>query len=82
MEDSKKRKHGESGNGELPTSMPEEELRLLLDPLRKDQLVNLLVKLGIQNYSVAEEIRGVARDNVMMVVVLLEDGANHPLRGS
>ncbi|KAK1282734.1 hypothetical protein QJS10_CPB22g01470 [Acorus calamus] len=65
----------ESGNGELPTSMPEEELRLLLDPLRKDQLVDLLVKLktsntqnnpqtlcirGIQNYSVAKEIRGVA----------------------
>ncbi|XP_058073461.1 UBP1-associated protein 2C-like isoform X3 [Magnolia sinica] len=60
MEDSKKRKLEETGNGQ-PSSLPSEEhLRLLLDPLRKDQLLDLLVKLGSQYPSVAEEIRGVA----------------------
>ncbi|XP_058073462.1 uncharacterized protein LOC131222423 isoform X4 [Magnolia sinica] len=45
MEDSKKRKLEETGNGQ-PSSLPSEEhLRLLLDPLRKDQLLDLLVKL-------------------------------------
>ena len=46
MEDIKKRKLGEAvGNGE--TSSSEEELRLLLDPLPKPQLVHLLSKLYV-----------------------------------
>lgn len=63
MDESKKRKHEESGNGgegEIPSVDSEQQLRLLLDPLRKDQLVDLLAKLGTQYPTVAEEIRGVA----------------------
>ncbi|PKA47320.1 Glycine-rich RNA-binding protein 4, mitochondrial [Apostasia shenzhenica] len=69
MEESKKRKlAGAEGvleqpgedNGELLALQSERHLRSLLDPLRKDQLVDLLVKLGMQTPVVAEEIRGVA----------------------
>ncbi|KAM3738309.1 hypothetical protein ACB098_09G122600 [Castanea mollissima] len=57
MEDVKKRKVGEGvGNGETS----EEEMRLLLDPLPKPQLVHLLSKLGSQYPSIAEEIRSIA----------------------
>ncbi|KAF5737337.1 UBP1-associated protein 2C-like [Tripterygium wilfordii] len=58
MEDSKKRKMEETDNdGESTT---QEELRLLLDPLAKSQLVDLLSRLGTQYPSVAEEIKGLA----------------------
>ncbi|KAF5473351.1 hypothetical protein F2P56_009968 [Juglans regia] len=58
MEDMKKRKLGEAaGDEEIPS---EEELRLLLDPLPKPQLVHLLSKLGSQYPSIAEEIRSIA----------------------
>uniref|UniRef100_A0A7N2M2M1 RRM domain-containing protein n=1 Tax=Quercus lobata TaxID=97700 RepID=A0A7N2M2M1_QUELO len=62
MEDVKKRKVGEAvGNGETSsTSSSEEEMRLLLDPLPKPQLVHLLSKLGSQYPSIAEEIRSIA----------------------
>ncbi|XP_075638557.1 UBP1-associated protein 2C-like isoform X1 [Castanea sativa] len=57
MEDVKKRKVGEGvGNGETS----EEEMRLLLDPLPKPQLVHILSKLGSQYPSIAEEIRSIA----------------------
>ena len=42
MEDSKKRKLDEAGNGDVSSR---EELRLLLEPLAKPQLVDLLSKL-------------------------------------
>lgn len=45
MDESKKRKLAEAGNGELSPTNSEQHLRLLLDPLRKDQLVDLLAKL-------------------------------------
>uniref|UniRef100_A0A1D1XEH3 Heterogeneous nuclear ribonucleoprotein D0 n=1 Tax=Anthurium amnicola TaxID=1678845 RepID=A0A1D1XEH3_9ARAE len=57
MKDSKKRSLEESECGDLPSA---EDLKLLLDPLRKDQLVEILLKLGTQYPSVAEEIKGVA----------------------
>ncbi|XP_059427764.1 UBP1-associated protein 2C-like [Corylus avellana] len=58
MEDMKKRKLGEaSTDGETSS---EEEMRLLLDPLPKPQLVHLLSKLGSQYPSIAEEIRSIA----------------------
>ncbi|XP_050244696.1 UBP1-associated protein 2C-like isoform X1 [Quercus robur] len=61
MEDVKKRKVGEAvGNGETSSSSSEEEMRLLLDPLPKPQLVHLLSKLGSQYPSIAEEIRSIA----------------------
>ncbi|KAJ0989772.1 hypothetical protein J5N97_008128 [Dioscorea zingiberensis] len=60
MEDPKKRKLERAGTGGVPARQSDEQLRLLLDPLRKDQLVDLLVKLGTQIPEVAEEIRGVA----------------------
>ncbi|KAG0466238.1 hypothetical protein HPP92_017818 [Vanilla planifolia] len=69
MEESKKRKltGGDDvlllqGTGDEEASMfrSERHLRSLLDPLRKDQLVDLLVKLGLQTPEVAEEIRGAA----------------------
>ncbi|KZV44795.1 RNA-binding family protein isoform 1 [Dorcoceras hygrometricum] len=67
MEDSKKRKHEEIGNGkmlpnlnETATSSTVEELRALLDPLAKPQLVDLLSKAGSQYPSIAEDIRSVA----------------------
>ncbi|KAH7554294.1 hypothetical protein JRO89_XS12G0157900 [Xanthoceras sorbifolium] len=47
MEDLKKRKMEEIINGqELTSSSSQEQLRLLLDPLSKSQLVDLLSKLG------------------------------------
>ncbi|KAL5545480.1 hypothetical protein UlMin_005167 [Ulmus minor] len=58
MEDLKKRKLADAaGNGELSS---EEQLRSLLDPLAKPQLVDLLAKLGFQYPSIAEEIKSVA----------------------
>ncbi|KAK3026789.1 hypothetical protein RJ639_040267 [Escallonia herrerae] len=46
-----------SGNPSLPS---EQEMRSLLEPLAKTQLVDLLAKLGSQYPSIAEEIRGIA----------------------
>ncbi|XP_062003982.1 UBP1-associated protein 2C-like [Rosa rugosa] len=57
MEDIKKRKLDNS-EGISPHS--EEDLRALLDPLAKPQLVDLLAKLGSQYPSIAEEIKGIA----------------------
>ncbi|KAL5983334.1 hypothetical protein ACLOJK_017418 [Asimina triloba] len=45
MEDSKKRRLEDTGNEEPSYVESEEQLRVLLDPLRKDQLLDLLVKL-------------------------------------
>lgn len=62
MEDLKKRKLDETGNGQNSLlSLEEEQLRSLLDPLAKAQLIELLAKLGSQYPSIAEEIRSVAR---------------------
>ncbi|KAJ4971534.1 hypothetical protein NE237_004633 [Protea cynaroides] len=58
MEDVKKRKLDETSNGQ--SSPLVEQLRLLLDPLRKDQLLDLILKLGSQYPSVAEEIKSIA----------------------
>lgn len=58
MEDLKKRKLDETGNAQF--SSPEEQLRPLLEPLAKTQLVELLAKFGSQYPSIAEEIRSVA----------------------
>ncbi|XP_057768841.1 UBP1-associated protein 2C-like isoform X1 [Salvia miltiorrhiza] len=67
MEDLKKRKLDEMGNGEvLPNSNDStansttEELRALLDPLAKPQLVDILARAGSQYPSIAEEIKSVA----------------------
>ncbi|KAL3533913.1 hypothetical protein ACH5RR_007434 [Cinchona calisaya] len=73
----KKRKLEETGNGQLEfnsaqpskltlslSSSPSpslQELRALVDPLAKPQLVDLLAKLGSQYPFIAEEIRSVAR---------------------
>ncbi|KAI4300705.1 hypothetical protein L6164_034051 [Bauhinia variegata] len=57
MEDLKKRKLDEAGNGDFSSK---EELRLLLDPLTKPQLVDLLAKLGSKYPSIAEEIKSIA----------------------
>ncbi|KAL7194269.1 hypothetical protein ACSBR1_034644 [Camellia fascicularis] len=61
MEDLKKRKLDETGNGQNSLLSLEEQLRSLLDPLAKAQLIELLAKLGSQYPSIAEEIRSVAR---------------------
>ncbi|KAL3534196.1 hypothetical protein ACH5RR_002657 [Cinchona calisaya] len=79
MEEIKKRKLDELGNGQFDLNLSQasslaislsssssssasvEELRVLLDPLAKPQLSDLLVKLGFQYPFVAEEIRSVAR---------------------
>ncbi|XP_058210231.1 UBP1-associated protein 2A-like isoform X2 [Rhododendron vialii] len=58
MEDLKKRKLDEAGNAQFSSS--EEQLRPLLEPLAKTQLVDLLAKFGSQYSSIAEEIRSVA----------------------
>ncbi|XP_052175925.1 UBP1-associated protein 2A-like isoform X2 [Diospyros lotus] len=61
MEDLKKRKIEEEGNGQNPfADSTEEKLRSLLDPLPKTQLVDLLAKLGSQYPSIAEEIISIA----------------------
>ncbi|KAK8964147.1 hypothetical protein KSP40_PGU014890 [Platanthera guangdongensis] len=67
MEESKKRKivggvkvFNHAGSDELSTLQLEKSMRFLLAPLGKDQLVDLLVKIGMQVPDVAEEIRGVA----------------------
>ncbi|KAJ1396025.1 RNA-binding domain superfamily [Sesbania bispinosa] len=59
MEDLKKRKLDEAaeGNGEFASK---EELRFLIEPLAKPQLVDLLAKLGSQYPSIAEEIKSIA----------------------
>ncbi|KAH1077849.1 hypothetical protein AAZX31_19G132600 [Glycine max] len=59
MEGLKKRKLelDEAGNGELASK---EELRFLIEPLAKPQLVDLLAKLGSQYPSIAEEIKSIA----------------------
>ncbi|KAL2480555.1 UBP1-associated protein 2C [Abeliophyllum distichum] len=63
----KKRKLEETDNDQLLPNLNEtapsttmEELRSLLDPLAKPQLVDLLSKLGFQYPSIAEEIKSVA----------------------
>ncbi|KAG8371869.1 hypothetical protein BUALT_Bualt12G0007800 [Buddleja alternifolia] len=67
MEEMKKRKLEEIGNGELLQNSNEttsfssvEELRALLDPLAKSQLVDILSRAGSQYPSIAEEIKSVA----------------------
>ncbi|KAL8459841.1 hypothetical protein ACS0TY_030910 [Phlomoides rotata] len=67
MEDSKKRKVDEIGNGEFLPNLNDaahdstvEELRALLDPLAKPQLVDLLARAGFQYPSIADEIKSVA----------------------
>ncbi|GFP79811.1 ubp1-associated protein 2c [Phtheirospermum japonicum] len=67
MEDAKKRKLEEVRNGESLPNLNDttaflsvEELRALLDPLAKPQLVDLLAKAGSQYPSIAEEIKSVA----------------------
>lgn len=45
MGSSKKRKAAETSDAQPYSPPSEEQLRILLDPLRKDQLVDLLVKL-------------------------------------
>ncbi|KAK9290151.1 hypothetical protein L1049_008317 [Liquidambar formosana] len=60
MEDLKKRKLEETSNGQIPSLHSEEQLRSLLDPLAKPQLVDLLAKLGSQYPSIAEDIKSVA----------------------
>ncbi|KAL3841210.1 hypothetical protein ACJIZ3_025801 [Penstemon smallii] len=67
MEEMKKRKIEEVGNGQFLSNLNQtsssstvEELRALLDPLAKPQLVDLLSKLGSQYPSIAEEIKSVA----------------------
>nr|GEW83448.1 nucleotide-binding, alpha-beta plait [Tanacetum cinerariifolium] len=57
MEEQKKRKV-EDLNGEIVVS--NEQLRSLLEPLPKNQLVDLLSKLGCQYPSIAKEIKSVA----------------------
>lgn len=49
MEDLKKRKLEEASNGQISSSP--EELKLLLDPLSKSQLVDLLSKLYVFNFN-------------------------------
>lgn len=61
MEDSlKKRKLDETVNNQTPLFSSEEELKSLLDPLGKNQLIDLLAKLGCQYLQIAEEIKRVA----------------------
>ncbi|KAF8395902.1 hypothetical protein HHK36_019857 [Tetracentron sinense] len=60
MEDSKKRKLEETDIDQISSLSSGEHLRMLLDPLRKDQLLDLLLKLGSQYPSVAEEIKSLA----------------------
>ncbi|XP_051149316.1 UBP1-associated protein 2C-like [Andrographis paniculata] len=67
MEDMKKRKLDEIGNGQLLSNLTDvtplssvEELRTLLDPLAKPQLVDLLARVGSQYPSIAEEIKSIA----------------------
>ncbi|XP_065856694.1 UBP1-associated protein 2A-like [Euphorbia lathyris] len=61
MEDMKKRKMEEAGNGgEIST---QDHLRTLLDPLNKSQLVDLLSRLGSQYPSIADEIKSLASAN-------------------
>ncbi|XP_031489052.1 UBP1-associated protein 2C-like [Nymphaea colorata] len=63
MDDLKKRKiEGEAVVDMYPVGSADspEELRLLLEPLKKEQLVDLLIKFGSQNPSVAEGIRSAA----------------------
>ncbi|CAA2996174.1 UBP1-associated 2C-like [Olea europaea subsp. europaea] len=67
MEEMKKRKLEETDNDQLLPNLNEtapsttmEELRSLLDPLAKPQLVDILSKLGFQYPSIAEEIKSVA----------------------
>ncbi|CAA0842808.1 UBP1-associated protein 2C [Striga hermonthica] len=65
MEDVKKRKLEQIGNGQpLPNltdaAASAEELRALLDPLSKPQLVDILARAGSRYPSIAEEIKSVA----------------------
>ncbi|GAU23428.1 hypothetical protein TSUD_331260 [Trifolium subterraneum] len=54
----KKRKIDEAGSSNLDSK--EEELRLLMEPLAKPVLVNLLSKLGSKDPAIAEEIETIA----------------------
>lgn len=60
MDEFKKRKLEQTANGEISSNTSEDQLRSLLEPLAKTQLVDLLSKLGCQYPSIAEEIKSVA----------------------
>ncbi|XP_010257438.1 PREDICTED: uncharacterized protein LOC104597537 isoform X3 [Nelumbo nucifera] len=64
MEDLKRRKLDEAGNGQLLSVPSAEQLQGLLDPLRKDQLFDLLVKLGFGfvTYKTVEAARKAIED--------------------
>ncbi|KAI5076348.1 hypothetical protein GOP47_0008413 [Adiantum capillus-veneris] len=57
-EDTKKRKLDES-NGSTPL-LTRDDVRMLLEPLSKEQLVNLLMNAGLQYPAIADEIRDIA----------------------
>eukprot|EP00250_Pteridium_aquilinum_P012540 c20788_g2_i1 orf=175-1260(+) len=57
-EDTKKRKLDES-NGSTPF-LSKEDVKMLLEPLSKEQLVNLLMNAGFQYPAIADEIRDIA----------------------
>ncbi|GMH29358.1 hypothetical protein Nepgr_031201 [Nepenthes gracilis] len=60
MEDLKKRKLDEIENAQIYSTTSEGQLRLLLEPLAKSQLVDLLAKLGSKYSPVAGEIMNLA----------------------
>ncbi|MCO5611791.1 hypothetical protein L7F22_066050 [Adiantum nelumboides] len=57
-EDTKKRKLDDS-NGSTPL-LTRDDVRMLLEPLSKEQLVNLLMNAGLQYPAIADEIRDIA----------------------
>ncbi|XP_076887752.1 UBP1-associated protein 2C-like [Bidens hawaiensis] len=59
MDDLKKRKLDDTNNDQI-NILSQEQLRSLLDPLSKTQLVDLLSKFGCEYPSIAEEIKSVA----------------------
>lgn len=58
-EDAKKRRLDDDGNGASPF-VTSEDLRALLEPLSKEQLVDLLATAGFQYPAIADDIREVA----------------------
>ncbi|KAG0626873.1 hypothetical protein M758_2G157700 [Ceratodon purpureus] len=57
FEDSKKRKVMEGGDGTSSVKLSRDELKKLLEPLSKEQLVGLLIDAGSQFPAVADDIR-------------------------
>ncbi|KAG0587703.1 hypothetical protein KC19_2G185100 [Ceratodon purpureus] len=57
FEDSKKRKVMEGGDGTSTVKLSRDELKKLLEPLSKEQLVGLLIDAGSQFPAVADDIR-------------------------